>query len=521
MTLAHAGEPITADQGRAAFQAGDYVGAARAFEAIYASGNEPKYLYNAGIARKHAGHLPEAIFHFSAYVALAGRISAADSTDAQQRIGESIPGTTSVAVTVAPAEALAQATISIQARGGPQLQAPLKAYLDHQGVQPGAYLLYLDTRPWTVVITSPGYEPATATLTLGPQDQARMLSLSLKPEATAVEVAVGPEAALAAGIALTFVDNAGHPIEVARAQSLHTQNLKPGTYNIRASAPGYRTVERPLIVGREPHRLSISLVPDPTAVAAPTPTPQPPPVQGPIPAAPSPVTSDSYDPRTRKILGIAYGVTAVGLAGASVGLAVVGHNQFATTTDQNAAALAQAGISDPANLEILSDPEAMARFDTVEAIYPKATLASDLGRAMSLQYAAAGTAGASLGMLVTSLTAAKARSPRAWKIELGIGATLATAGAVWFGVQHAVYQNQLVKADVDEVRYDAFRLDGSVTRQFRASGLASAMILGAGASLAVGSGIGLAVDKRSTPIQAHIAPAIGRGTAGVNIAGRF
>lgn len=516
---AYAGDPMSADQARAAFAQGNYLAAANAFEAIYASGKEPKYRYNAGVARKRAGQLPEAIFHFSAYLALGGRISKADATDAEQRIGESIPGTTSVAVTVAPAEALAQATISIQAAGGTRLEAPLKAFLDQQGVQPGAYLLYLDARQWHVEVSAPGYQPAVASLAVGADGSARMISLSLKPEATPIAVGVGPQAAIDAGVNLTFTDGQGQVTEQTGAQAQQTQQLPPGNYTVRVAAPGFRTVERPLIVGRQPHNLNISLVPDPNAVAAgPAPAPEPAP---PAEAVPSLAESEGHKNRAHRAMAIAYGITGAGLAGATVGLAVVGHNQFVNTTNQNDAAIAGAGITNPAELDVLSDPQATSQFDAVEAAYPKSALASDMGRALSLQYAAAGTAGASVGMLITSITAAKAKRPVAWKAELGIGAVLTAAGAVWFGVQNQMYQNKLAAAGPEAVRYDAFRLQPAVTQQYRASGLASAIILGVGSSLTVDSGIGLIVDRKKSGQRAQVSPVVGPSQAGVSISGRF
>ena len=147
----------------------------------------------------------------------------------QQRLGEAIPGTTSVAVTVAPASALSQATVAIQTNGGPRIEAPLQAFLDQQGVQPGAYLLYLDGRPWTIDISSPGHKTQSTRLTLAPGDTSRMVSVSLKPDATPITVNLGPADAVAAGASLTFssTNGSGEVFEVPDAQASVTQGLAP------------------------------------------------------------------------------------------------------------------------------------------------------------------------------------------------------------------------------------------------------------------------------------------------------
>jgi len=528
-SLGHASNPVgpRADQARAVFAAGQYQQAAKAFEALYAETKEPKYRYNAGIARSRAGHKPEAIFHYSAYLALGGgQISAADTADAQQRLGEAIPGTTSVAVTVAPASALSQATIAIQTNGGPRIEAPLQAFIDQQGVQPGAYLLYLDTRPWTIEITSPGHATKSTRLTLAPGDVSRMISVSLKPDATPITVNLGPDEAVAAGATLTFssTDGSGAEFEVPATQASVTQGLVPGKYTVKATAPGFRTVERPLIVGHAEHQVNLDLVPDPAATVAVVPQPAPLPLgpEAPAEAVPSLSETDDQNPRARRNLAIVTGVASAGLAGATIGLAIVGHQKFSSTIDRETSVETEAGIEAPIDLSIASDPAAVDQFNAVEAAYPKAELAADMNQAFRLQYAAAGTAGASFGMLVTALTAAKAKTAKAWKVELGLGSALAVGGAVWFGVHQSIFQNQLVGATPQTARYDAYRLHNNVTRQFRGSGLGAALVLGAGSSLVVGSTIGLLVDRKgSKSLRAQVIPSFGRGQAGLSLSGQF
>ncbi|HRI07185.1 MAG TPA: hypothetical protein PKW35_05165, partial [Nannocystaceae bacterium] len=65
-------ETAQAQAAKERYARGDFVGSARAYEALWESTHAPKYIYNAGMAREAAGQRGLAVRHWRRFLATAG-----------------------------------------------------------------------------------------------------------------------------------------------------------------------------------------------------------------------------------------------------------------------------------------------------------------------------------------------------------------------------------------------------------------------------------------------------------------
>lgn len=97
-------EAARSREARDRYAAGDFVGSARAYEALQRSSGAAKYLFNAGMAREAAGQRAHALVHWRRYLTLAVGVPADESARLRAQVAAAEQATTPVRLVGADAE---------------------------------------------------------------------------------------------------------------------------------------------------------------------------------------------------------------------------------------------------------------------------------------------------------------------------------------------------------------------------------------------------------------------------------
>lgn len=409
----------------------DYPAAAAAFEALIASTGRARYHLQAGEAREAAGHLAHALAHWRALLSGATDLSARQRADLQHRLA-----------------ALRKKVGELRLRVGvdegdtPPIAVSLRRADERPPIEltiTGETSLALDPGDWLVRAEAPGFvalertlvivaPPARSKAPAPPQEE----SLTLVRDRREIEVELGPEAAVAAGITLTLRADADvqelperREQVVEGAAALHKLALAPGRWFVTIVAPGFRPREAVWDT-------------DAAAPAAIALEPLPPPAPPPKPPATRP------PPDLRLGLGLGLGLTGGLALGTGVGTVL----RYRRVVPDFVPAPNNAG-------------------------YVAALQATEVG---------AGLVGGGLGLGAVALTAGLGARDRALWSELAVGGALAIAGSAWYATEWQHVQKML---------YDGGKAGGEVDIVVVRREIAAASVIGAGVGLALGSGVAL------------------------------
>lgn len=421
-----------------------YADAAAAFEALVAD-DGARHRWQAGLAREGAGHLAHALAHWRALLAEEPGLAPGRRAEVEAKIEAARRRTIPVAVEVAAAEddggpAPDPVTVTLRRPGDPR--PPLTLALPRAPLD-------LDPGPWDISAEAPGFVGERRLVTVARAGKAvPAVLLALGRDRRDVALQLGPAEAVAAGIGLRLV--AGDDVReapalrqasVVKAEAAQHVTLAPGSWEVRASAPGFVAQTLTIAVGDEP----------PPAIEL-EPAPRPPEPRAPAPAPAPPVD-------TRLGLGLGLGLGGGLVLGTGLGLVL-----------------------------------------RYRAIYPDITPAPFNGayvRAVNATDAGAALIGGGLGLGATALTAGLGARDRVLWGELAGGGALAIVGAAWYVTEWTRVQKMLYDGGKEGMTADDL---GALRRE-----TAAASLLGAGVGLLVGSGVALLTRRLvARPARARV-----------------
>lgn len=239
---------------RSAYASGDYVAAARQYEALARDTAAPRYLFNAGMAREAAGELAHATLQWRRYLS-SGTASADDRELLTRKLS-----------------AAAAALVPRQLQPAPEVTA---VSLGRDGrdalmMSPSelADAVMLEAGEWTAQVESPGGalqvrftvgEPGAGPVAL-PAVAVRVDPPPRAPEPStgSLTVEVGPPRALRGGVQISLRGEA-----TTREATLRTATatwvLPRGAWTVSAAAPDRAPVQRSVSITATPQRLGLSL----------------------------------------------------------------------------------------------------------------------------------------------------------------------------------------------------------------------------------------------------------------------
>lgn len=440
-------------QAKQAFTEGRYTEAATQYETLWSSSPTPKFLFNAAMARELAEHEAHAYLHLRRYLALPS-LQPAEREKGLARLEALMKRTVRLRVESTPE---AQLTLTLELKPGGAAtdvgRVPLK--LESETLRliaaagaPGAYELYVEPGTWMVAAEAQGYVTVRRDLSVR-SNEPQTGDLRLTPEAippTSVVATFSPPSAIAAGITVTVENSSERTQHVVPSSGELTLRLPPGSWTVRADAPGFASEAAKLTLTGEPQALTISL---------------------------NPVSGPAVDDRRRTFargLQIGGGVTMT----LGLGLAVAGGLAF-----------------QPTHTDLIRD--------TCERVdywcYNEDALR---GQRRALRFYDTGALLAGFGVTALGYGVAAARVPvgERWKIRVGIGAALASLGLV------AALSTYKAPQGLEDVIF----APSSDLTSFRLGGLLSANLLG---FALIGSGAALLAlapieYKRLPAARAHV-----------------
>lgn len=223
------------------YNAGRYLQAARAFEALETRGAQ--VLYYAGLAYEALEHDAKAILVWTKVVG-AFEVREELRAEARARLDAARARTTRLRLTVDPPAAAEGALVELEYQSA---GARDKLVLSTDEVRQG---VYLESGLWTLRVRSPSerHGEVSADIALTPAEGERRMTLALPELRQKVTLHFSPPAA---GLRVTLSDpegpGASEAVEVEGGR--HTLTLRRGPWKLRASARGYAPVERALEVG--------------------------------------------------------------------------------------------------------------------------------------------------------------------------------------------------------------------------------------------------------------------------------
>lgn len=463
-----------------------YLEAAQLLEARWARVHEPRDLFNAALARIALGHRAHAIHYWGTYVQQPG-IPVDGREQAETRRKKAEAASIGVNLRIAPA-AVAEVgvtyTIERANNDGKDARPPLVVTLEPGAPEftAGGRTVYLDPGKWKLKVEARGYLVGTHDLALktGQSGFPKEIVLGADPTYRQATFQIEPPAAVAAGASVTLkrMTLTAQPL-VCELNELGACDLKlePGDYELAVSSPGFQRYTEKVTLGAQPTAsFAVALVP---TVAAATPAAPVTPTSDTVPPPPEvPVVPEVVPRHVRVKLSTGLIATGIPLFIGGLALGVVGSNNY--------------------------QDRVTAGSSTAELLGPIRTRTAGLA-----------LVGSAVGLWTTGLTAEYDVKPRAWYAEIGVGAALLTAGAIWTGVGTARWNSNNVAN---------FRCANSEGVDcFASHRMAAGFFLGAGASLLTGATIGLLVQRRYLKAQPRTAmsPYFASGGAGLMLQGRF
>lgn len=223
------------------YNAGRYLQAARAFEALETRGAQ--YLYYAGLAYEALEHDAKAILLWTKVVG-AFEVREELRAEARARLEAARARTTRLRLTVDPPAAAEGALVELEYQSA---GARDKLVLSTDEVREG---VHLEGGLWNLRVRSPSerHGEVSADIALTSAERERQVTLALPELRQEVTLHFSPPAA---GLRVTLSDpevsGASEAVDVEGGR--HTLTLRRGLWKLRASARGYAPVERALEVG--------------------------------------------------------------------------------------------------------------------------------------------------------------------------------------------------------------------------------------------------------------------------------
>lgn len=465
-----------------------YLEAAQILEELWTRVQEPRDLFNAALARVALGHRAHAIFYWETYLRQTG-IPADGRQQAETRRKKAESASVAVNLRVAPA-AVAEVGVDYtfeRVSADPRdTRPPIHIHLDPEAneFRSGGRTVYLDPGKWKLRVEARGYLIGNQELVIkaGQSGFPREIVLGVDPLFRQATFQIEPPAAVAAGASVTLkrMTLSAQPVvcELSAAGTC-TARLEPGDWEVTVAAPGFQRYTEKVSLGASPTaRFAVALVPTVSAEAA-APVVAAPPTTDTVPPPPSVPVVPEIVPRHVRIK-VSTGLIASGIPLFIGGLAL--------------------GVTGSNNYQ-----------DRVTAGVP----ASELLGPIRTRTAGIALVGAAVGLWTTGLTAEYDVKPRAWYAELGVGAAALLTGTIWTAVGTSRWNNNKVSD------FHCGNSDG--VDCFASHRMAAGFFLGAGASLIVGSTIGLLVQRRYLRKQPRttMSPFFAAGSAGLVLQGRF
>jgi hypothetical protein len=463
-----------------------YLDAAQILEELWNRVHEPRDLFNAALARIALGHRAHAIHYWETYVKQAN-IPNDGRDQAETRRKKAEAASIGVNLRIAPA-AVAEVgvtyTIERVSADPRDVRPPIVLTLEPGASEfsSGGRTVYLDPGKWKLKVEARGYLVGTQDLALksGQSGFPKEIVLGIDPMYRQATFQIEPPAAVAAGTQVTLKRmtlNAETLVCELDELGACALKLEPGDWELTVSAPGFQRHTEKITLGASPTGSfavalvpTVSATPPPVAVVPTADTVPPPPT---VPVVPEVV------PRHVRIK-LSTGLIASGIPLFIGGLAlgVVGSNNYQ---------------------------------DRVNAGSP----AGELLGPVRTRTAGIALVGSAVGLWTTGLTAEYDVKPRAWYAEIGVGAALLTAGAIWTGVGTSRWNNNKVAS------FHCANSDG--VDCFASHRMAAGFFLGAGASLLAGATIGMLVQRKYLKARPRTAmsPYFANSGAGLVFQGRF
>ncbi len=489
----------------ARYEDGDYLRAAELLEDLAARSGQPRFLYNAGLARSAAGHRAHAIAHLATYL----ERTEADGgtpmrTDARTRLDELRVDVQAIQLQVEPHEVLAELEVTARFLGrdkrrGPRgdarplLRAPVAR---HTGLQS----IHLDPGHWHVVVESRGFltqEFAVHIHARGRPPTARRMYLH--PDPRYQEVAFHLDVQGETPPSVEVVARGG--IDPSRPQTCRADDfegrtchlrLLAGTWSILMQADGYTTTERTIVIGEEDSAsFTLPLVP----LGEVDTTPQPPEKtssdEGDEDDEEDETGDDDPEPKhlPRQVKrSLTNGLNAAGLPLFVGGLATAIYGT-SVYTDR---------ISTPS--------------DTCGGVV---ACQKNLLVPLRMRPAGVGLIGSGVGVLLTALTAELDAPATAWVAEASVGGALTLGGAAWLIANTLHINRHLTIPGFGDPDWET-ELDRNNTHRLVAAGMT-----GLGVGMVVGATIGgLVYRKYQRKRSLRVDPVVGQNV-GLVLGGRF
>jgi hypothetical protein len=464
-----------------------YLEAAQILEELWTRVHEPRDLFNAALARVALGHRAHAIHYWETYVKQAN-IPNDGRDQAETRRKKAEAASIGVNLRIAPA-AVAEVGVTYtidRVSADPRDVRPSIVVTLEPGAaefSSGGRTVYLDPGKWKLKVEARGYLVGTHDLVLksGQPGFPKEIVLGLDPMYRQATFQIEPPAAVAAGTSVTLKRmtlNAETLVCELDAVGACALKLEPGDWELTVSAPGFQRHTEKITLGASPTgSFAVALVP--TVATAPAPAVAAPPTADTVPAPPSvPVVPEVVPRHVRIKLSTGLIASGIPLFIGGLALGVVGSNNYQ---------------------------------DRVNAGSP----AGELLGPVRTRTAGLALVGSAVGLWTTGLTAEYDVKPRAWYAEIGVGAALLTAGAIWTGVGTSRWNNNKVAS------FHCANSDG--VDCFASHRMAAGFFLGAGASLLAGATIGMLVQRKYLKARPRTAmsPYFANSGAGLVFQGRF
>lgn len=505
-------------QASQAFKQNQYVAAATQFEALWQRDQEPRDLFNAGLAWFAAGEHALAIRRFETYLGLGDRVPSEYLARAEAQLSRARQHTVEVGVTVIPAAA-AKGEVRLR---GTRRAAATPGGLPSRAIEfspPRAYgaasravtTIRVDPGQWDMVLEAPGYRAASRTMTVQAGQSGFTMDIELQPDPNAA-LAAGPAPALdAAGFEVVFAVTAdAHayvegdmlitasrdgaaprrctiPVLFPEPPGTCSMRLEPGAWQVSASGPGIADYTMDAELSGANQRVDLAVSPANVVVEGPE---------------DERADEDSLDlvplatrVRLSRDLSIAGTVAAIG----GLSLTIAGDVRFAA---------AELATNEDISEGVCAGATADGKTCQARMIGP-----------MRLRSAGLGLFGGAAGLYAAAATGRYDVRTRVWHAELGVGAALSLVGVVWLAARAPALDATMSKLAIN---FD----DMSRIQSLTAERMAGAFFLGAGVGLLGGSLTGLlvqrrALDRRAAAIARGLTPYWTAAGGGLALQGRF
>lgn len=422
------------------YNAGRYLQAARAFEALETRGAQ--YLYYAGLAYEALEHDAKAILLWTKVVG-AFEVREELRAEARARLEAARARTTRLRLTVDPPAAAEGALVELEYQSA---GARDKLVLSTDEVREG---VHLEGGLWNLRVRSPSerHGEVSADIALTSAERERQVTLALPELRQEVTLHFSPPAA---GLRVTLSDpevsGASEAVDVEGGR--HTLTLRRGPWKLRASARGYAPVERALEVGDSDLVLPIRL----TALQR---------------------------PANLRPLAIGAGVTSALLGGGG------------------ALGLALSEVKIDSKDRLVQDCEFRANQFNLACLTGESAPIGPLD-GLAISAASLGVAAGFLATTGTSLARDPGARRRAWNAEATLGAMASLGGGLWLAFGIEAWNRGYITPAERGFDPDPF-VSPDALHFYSLNVVPPAVVVGFGAALLTGSLVGMGIDsKRKT-----------------------